>query len=63
MTTREGLALSAGEIAGPVVAGHNMFQSPQVFVDGKGSMVCKSKSCWRAGISSIRALRPLSWST
>jgi uncharacterized membrane protein YqiK len=37
VTTREGLALSAGEIAGPVVAGHNMFQSPQVFVDGKGS--------------------------
>jgi uncharacterized membrane protein YqiK len=36
VTTREGLALSAGEIAGPVVQGHNMFQSPQVFVDGKG---------------------------
>jgi uncharacterized membrane protein YqiK len=37
VTTREGLALSSGEIAGPVVQGHNMFQSPQVFVDGKGS--------------------------
>ena len=37
VTTREGLALSSGEIAGPVVAGHNMFQSPQVFVDAKGS--------------------------
>jgi uncharacterized membrane protein YqiK len=37
VTTREGLALSSGEIAGPVVEGHNMFQSPQVFVDGKGS--------------------------
>ena len=36
VTTREGLALAAGEIAGPVVEGHNMFQSPQVFVDGKG---------------------------
>jgi uncharacterized membrane protein YqiK len=36
VTTREGLALSSGEIAGPVVEGHNMFQSPQVFVDGKG---------------------------
>src|SRR5580704_3484846 len=37
VTTREGLALGAGEIAGPVIEGHNMFQSPQVFVDGKGS--------------------------
>src|SRR5579863_3017482 len=37
VTTREGLALAAGEIAGPVIDGHNMFQSPQVFVDGKGS--------------------------
>ncbi|HME37922.1 MAG TPA: SPFH domain-containing protein [Steroidobacteraceae bacterium] len=37
VTTREGLSLAAGEIAGPVVDGHNMFQSPQVFVDGKGS--------------------------
>jgi uncharacterized membrane protein YqiK len=37
VTTREGAALSAGEIAGPVVDGHNMFQSPQIFVDGKGS--------------------------
>ena len=36
VTTREGLALSSGEIAGPVVEGHNMFQSPQVFVDGRG---------------------------
>jgi uncharacterized membrane protein YqiK len=37
VTTREGFSLAAGEIAGPVIAGHNMFQSPQVFVDGKGS--------------------------
>jgi uncharacterized membrane protein YqiK len=37
VTTREGSALAAGEIAGPVVEGHNMFQSPQVFIDGKGS--------------------------
>jgi uncharacterized membrane protein YqiK len=37
VTTREGLSLAAGEIAGRVVDGHNMFQSPQVFVDGKGS--------------------------
>lgn len=36
VTTREGMALSSGEIAGPVIEGHNMFQSPQVFVDGKG---------------------------
>ena len=36
VTTREGAALSPGEIAGPVVDGHNMFQSPQVFIDGKG---------------------------
>jgi uncharacterized membrane protein YqiK len=37
VTTREGLSLATGEIAGPVIAGHNMFQSPQSFVDGKGS--------------------------
>jgi len=37
VTSREGLSLAAGEIAGPVIEGHNMFQSPQVFVDGKGS--------------------------
>jgi uncharacterized membrane protein YqiK len=37
VTTREGFSLPAGEIAGPVIEGHNMFQSPQVFVDGKGS--------------------------
>jgi len=37
VTTREGLSLAAGEIAGPVIEGHNMFQSPQVFVNGKGS--------------------------
>jgi len=37
VTTREGQALEPGEIAGPVVAGHNMFQSPQAFVDAKGS--------------------------
>ena len=36
VTTREGFSLPSGEIAGPVVEGHNMFQSPQVFVDGKG---------------------------
>jgi len=36
VTTREGFSLPAGEIAGPVIGGHNMFQSPQVFVDGKG---------------------------
>jgi uncharacterized membrane protein YqiK len=37
VTTREGLALAPGEIAGPIVPGHDMFQSPQAFVDAKGS--------------------------
>jgi uncharacterized membrane protein YqiK len=36
VTTREGLALAAGEIAGPVIDGHNMFQSPQAFINGNG---------------------------
>jgi uncharacterized membrane protein YqiK len=36
VTTREGFSLPPGEIAGPVIEGHNMFQSPQAFVDGKG---------------------------
>jgi uncharacterized membrane protein YqiK len=34
--TREGNALPDGEIAGPSVAGHNMFQNPQAFVEAKG---------------------------
>jgi uncharacterized membrane protein YqiK len=34
--TREGNPLPDGEIAGPSVSGHNMFQNPQAFVDAKG---------------------------
>ena len=37
VTTREGMALPAGEIAGPVIDGHNMYQSPQAFIDRHGS--------------------------
>jgi uncharacterized membrane protein YqiK len=37
VTTREGSALPTGEIAGAVVAGHNMFQNPQAFVDAGGT--------------------------
>jgi len=37
VTTREGTPLATGEIAGPTVAGHSMFQNPQAFVDNKGS--------------------------
>lgn len=37
VTTREGQPLAAGEIAGPIVEGHNMFQSPQAFINAKGS--------------------------
>jgi uncharacterized membrane protein YqiK len=35
--TREGSPLAAGEIAGPTVTGHDMFQHPQAFVDANGS--------------------------
>jgi uncharacterized membrane protein YqiK len=35
--TREGRPLAAGDIAGPAVEGHDMFQSPQAFVDAGGS--------------------------
>jgi len=35
--TREGSPLVAGEIAGPTVGGHDMFQNPQAFVDASGS--------------------------
>jgi len=35
--TREGLSLPTGEIAGPTVQGHNLFQNPQAFVDAGGS--------------------------
>ena len=37
VTTREGRPLDSGVIAGAVIDGHNMFQSPQAFIDGKGS--------------------------
>jgi uncharacterized membrane protein YqiK len=37
VTTREGTPLAEGEIAGPTVAGHAMFQNPQAFVDNKGN--------------------------
>ena len=36
VTTREGFSLPTGEIAGPTIAGHSMFQNPQAFVDAKG---------------------------
>jgi hypothetical protein len=36
VTTREGASLPAGEIAGPSVSGHDMFQNPQGFIDAKG---------------------------
>lgn len=36
VTTREGAALSTGEIAGPEVPGHNGFQDPQAFLDAGG---------------------------
>jgi uncharacterized membrane protein YqiK len=35
--TREGKPLAPGEIAGPMVDGHNTFQDPQAFVDAGGS--------------------------
>ena len=36
VTTREGLPLNTGEIAGEEIPGHNMFQDGQAFIDGKG---------------------------
>ncbi len=37
VTAREGKTLNAGEIAGPVVAGHNSFQDAQAFLDAGGN--------------------------
>jgi uncharacterized membrane protein YqiK len=37
VTTREGAPLAKGEIAGLTVDGHNMFQSPQAFIDNHGT--------------------------
>jgi uncharacterized membrane protein YqiK len=37
VTTREGTPLATGDIAGPAVGGHSMFQNPQAFVDNHGS--------------------------
>jgi uncharacterized membrane protein YqiK len=36
VTTREGTALPAGEIAGPTVPGHSMFQNSQAFLEAQG---------------------------
>lgn len=36
VTTKEGTPLRSGEIAGPEVTGHNMYQDPQQFVDAGG---------------------------
>jgi uncharacterized membrane protein YqiK len=36
VTTREGASLPAGEIAGPSVPGHDMFQNPQAFINASG---------------------------
>lgn len=55
VTTRERLALASSEIAGRVVQGHSMYQSPQVFIDGKGSKGLQEQVLLRVGISSIRA--------
>jgi uncharacterized membrane protein YqiK len=37
VTTLDGKPIEAGEIAGPVVAGHDNFQNSQAFLDGGGS--------------------------
>jgi uncharacterized membrane protein YqiK len=36
VTTREGKALATGDIAGREIAGHNMYQDAQAFIDGGG---------------------------
>jgi len=36
MTTLDGQPIEAGEIAGPVIAGHDNFQNAQAFLDGAG---------------------------
>ena len=36
VTTLDGLPIEAGEIAGPVIAGHDNFQNAQAFLDGGG---------------------------
>lgn len=37
VTTREGAPLATGEIAGPPVSDHNMYQNPQAFIQNGGS--------------------------
>ena len=36
VTTKEGRPLDTGDIAGPEIADHNMYQNPQIFLDGGG---------------------------
>jgi uncharacterized membrane protein YqiK len=37
VTTKEGKPLNTGDIAGPEIAGHNMFQNPMSFVENGGT--------------------------
>ena len=37
VTTRDGSALPKGEIAGPAIEGHSLFQNPQAFIDRGGT--------------------------
>ena len=36
VTVKEGKALDTGDIAGPEIPGHNMYQNPQIFIDAGG---------------------------
>src|SRR5204862_2645457 len=36
VTTLDGKSIESGEIAGPVIAGHDNFQNAQLFLDGAG---------------------------
>jgi len=43
ITAKEGKPLKTGDIAGKEIAGHNMFQDPQTFVDNDGSKGLQSQ--------------------
>ena len=45
VTTLDGAPIDAGEIAGPVVAGHDNFQNGQAFIEAAGGAACRSRCC------------------
>ena len=45
VTALDGRPIPAGDLAGPIVAGHDSFQRGQAFIDAGGCRGCRSRCC------------------